>query len=294
MIRTVHSEYLKLRTTSTWWLFGIGIVVMTALALLTNALMAHVELQPVDNQVDQSVPVQDQAAFHQSEVDRYNEAHSAAGLARIAASLYTSGQFFGLLFVLLLGALIVTNEYFHQTATASFLTTARRSQVIMAKFVVGALVGTLYWAVSTAIDLVVGPIVLNGEHVDHQLGTTPVTQSILLNLAAYVLWAVLGVGLGTLIRNQIGAVVTGAVVYLLGQYLVRIVFQLIRHFLIDKDWVDTAQVVIPAVASSVMVTPGGQAIEHAPPQWVGAAVLIGYAVLLGTIGTMITRRRDIG
>jgi hypothetical protein len=30
-----------------------------------------------------------------------------------------------------------------------------------------------------------------------------------------------------------------------------------------------------------------------PPRWVGAAVLIGYALVAGTIGTLIMRRRDI-
>jgi hypothetical protein len=37
----------------------------------------------------------------------------------------------------------------------------------------------------------------------------------------------------------------------------------------------------------------GRAFEHAPPQWVGAVVLIGYGVVAGVIGTLITRRRDI-
>jgi hypothetical protein len=41
-----------------------------------------------------------------------------------------------------------------------------------------------------------------------------------------------------------------------------------------------------------MITPG-QAFEHAPPQWVGAAVLIGYAVVSGLVGISLTRRRDI-
>ena len=53
-----------------------------------------------------------------------------------AANIYTSGQFFGVLFVSLLGILLITNEYYHQTATTTFLTTPHRSRVVAAKLVI--------------------------------------------------------------------------------------------------------------------------------------------------------------
>ena len=52
-----------------------------------------------------------------------------------AANIFTSGQYFGGLFVLLLGILLITNEYYHQTATATFLTTPHRTKVIVAKLI---------------------------------------------------------------------------------------------------------------------------------------------------------------
>ncbi len=50
--------------------------------------------------------------------------------------------------------------------------------------------------------------------------------------------------------------------------------------------------IAPAVASLVMTTPG-QAFDHAPPQWAGLVIMIGYTLLFGTIGVQLTRRRDI-
>ena len=41
-------------------------------------------------------------------------------------------------------------------------------------------------------------------------------RAMLFNLAAYLLWAIFGFGLGTLIRSQIGSVVTGMIIYLIG------------------------------------------------------------------------------
>jgi ABC-2 type transport system permease protein len=289
MIRAIRSEFMKIRTTKTWWLMALGLVACTALAFAVNALNAHFELS---HQSQFGVPDDQKAAAAHAEQIRYAEAHTVAALAKTAANLYTSGQFFGVMLIMILGALVMTNEYFHQTATATFLATPHRTVVIMAKLVTAILLGAAAWAMTTVIDLAGGVIFLNSEHVATGIGRWDVAQSVLLNLAAFAVWAVLGIALGVLIRSQIASVVTGTVVYLIGYAAAQIVFGLVRGFLIKEDWVDTAKVVVPAVASQVMVTPG-RAFEHAPEQWVGAAVLIGYGLVAGVIGTLITRRRDI-
>ena len=48
-------------------------------------------------------------------------------LVKAAGSIFTSGQFFGLVLVMLLGILVITNEFQYQTATATFLTTPHRT-----------------------------------------------------------------------------------------------------------------------------------------------------------------------
>jgi ABC-type transport system involved in multi-copper enzyme maturation permease subunit len=293
MMKVVRSEILKLRTTNVWWLFGIGIIAMTALAFLFNAIGAHFQLHPQQPDFGTAnVSAEERAqAQTQYEQDLAN-ANSTATLLRVASTIYTSGQFFGVLFILILGALIVTNEFAHQTATATFLTTPHRTKVIVGKLFGGVIMAAFFWLITTVLDVIAGAIFLSTQDRSNALGEWSVQRSILLNLAAYACWAVLGIGLGVLIRSQIGAVVTGAVLYLIGTIAGQIVFQLIRSFLIKKDWVITTEVILPAVASQVMTTVG-QAFDHAPPQWVGAVVLIGYGILFGVIGTLITRKRDI-
>jgi hypothetical protein len=75
-----------------------------------------------------------------------------------------------------------------------------------------------------------------------------------------------------------------------------IVFGLIRNYLIQDDAVFNFVVLVPGVASMVMVSaeplqfgPGADG----PAWWVGALVLVGYGVLAGFIGTLIMRKRDI-
>jgi ABC-type transport system involved in multi-copper enzyme maturation permease subunit len=274
----VRSELLKLRTTSTWWLFGLGALLMLVLAFVFNALNAHFILTNANNVPQGMSP--DQAAQFQARADVVFQ----------AANLYTSGQFFGLLFVMLLGIVVVTNEFHHQTATTTFLTTPRRTAVVIAKLVTAALVGGGFWLVTTALTIPATMIFLSGEGVANHFGDRAVTRAILLNLLAYTLWGIFGVGFGVLIRSQIGATVTAVVLYLVGTTAAGIIFALLQQWL-KIDWITKLQVIVPSIASSLMIS--GTALPGNPPQWVGAAVLIGYAVVTGTIGTLIIRTRDI-
>jgi ABC-2 type transport system permease protein len=222
---------------------------------------------------------------------RAAESATGAGRAAIAADMMTSGQTLGVLLAMLLGVLVSTSEYAHRTAPATFLTYPRRGVVIAAKLVAASLVAVLFWAVSTILDLVVTPIYLSNQHIETSLaGWTPV-RSVLLNLLGYAMWAVFGVGLGSLFRGQVAAVVTGMAGYLGGAASVFVVVNLI-HLAYHHTWVLAAPVIAPAVASLVMITPG-RAFDHAPPQWAGLLVMIGYVVVFGTIGVLRTRLRDV-
>lgn len=279
----MRAELMKIRTTKLWWLFLIGVMVVTAWALLRNGVGHHYELYPPLDQF----PAQERA----DAAARAAQAGTSAGHAAITADMLTSGQFFGVLLAMLLGVLIVTNEYAHQTATATFLTNPHRGAVITAKFLAAVAVGVLFWAVSTALNLVVTPFYVHSQHFSVALTDWVPLRSTLLNLLAYAMWAIFGVGLGSLFRSQISAVIVGMAAYLGGAAAVLVVFNLI-YLAYPHSWVLAAPVIAPAVASLVMITPG-RAFDHAPPQWAGLLIMVGYAVLLGTVGVLRTRRRDI-
>jgi ABC-2 type transport system permease protein len=292
VISVVRGELLKIRTTNTWWLYGIGIVAMTAITFFFNAVGTHFTLHPDVQPPPADLPAADREQIEQDNAQQLAEAQLTSTLIKAAANLYTSGQFFGAMLIMLLGAIIVTNEFAHQTATATFLTTPHRTTVIVAKLIAGVALAAFFWLITTVLDLIAGAIFLSTQDRSNSLGNWEVQRTILLNLAAYAAWAALGVGLGVLLRSQIGAVATGTALYLVGTLLASIVFGLVHAYLIKENWVLTAQVILPAIASTVMVTVG-RAFDHAPAQWVGAVVLIGYGVVFGVVGTLITRKRDI-
>src|SRR5262249_7972993 len=142
------------------------------------------------------------------------QAATAAGHAAIAADMLTSGQFPGVLLAMLVGVLMVTSEYAHQTPPAPFLTNPNRGAAVRAKFAAAAVVGVAFWGLSTVLDFFVTPFYLSSQHIHMSLAEWVPVRSVLLNLLAYGMWAVFGVGLGSLFRGQVAAVVAA-----LGGYL---------------------------------------------------------------------------
>jgi len=283
MFRLIRAEVLKIRTTSTWWLFLAAIVVITAWGLLTTGVSHHQALQPHLAGLGPAARAQAVASA--------TAAHTPASLTGTAASMLTAGQVLGVLFAMVLGLLVMTNEFSHQTAAATFLTTPRRTAVIVAKLVAAASFGAACWLVSTVIDAAVTPVYLQTQGLHVSLTEWPVARSVLLGLLAYVLWAAFGLGLGTIIRSQLGGIAAGLAIYVLGFAVTEGIFHLL-YDVYRHGWVLGAPVLAPAVASLVMTTPG-QAFAHAPPQWAGLLVMIGYVAALTSTGVVVNRRRDV-
>jgi ABC-type transport system involved in multi-copper enzyme maturation permease subunit len=304
-LRLVRGELLKVRTTNVWWIFAICAFAATALALAFNALTAHFEIHDALNPPDfasQYPPGQHPSAAElDQQMAQWRASHVLSTiLVRHAASIFTSGQFFGLLILMLFGALLVTGEYHNQTATTTFLGEPRRSRVIGAKVATAIVVAAVVWVVTTLIDLVTGAIFFGAEGQTNSIGVWDVQRSILMNLPAYALWALLGMGLGALIRNQVASTLVGAGLYLIGGQIAQLVFVLVYHYVLTKAWVLQSMVGLPSVASSVMISPErvslsglGDGAIFLPQWWVGGLVLLAYGIVATGIGTLLIRRRDI-
>jgi ABC-type transport system involved in multi-copper enzyme maturation permease subunit len=274
MTALVRSELRKLRTTQVWWIFGLTVLILTLLAVAVGMAEANFRLTEPGGAGPGGAPL--------SRADLYDE---------VVAGIYTSGQFFGLMFSLLLGTLLMTNEHQHQTASSTFLATPDRTRVVFAKLITAVLIGVLFWGITTVVDLIAGGIFLSTTDAGVRLTEPAVLQAIGLNLLAYVLWAILGIGLGTVIRSQIAAVILAIALYVLTGVVAQGILAALAYFL-DMRWLMQLGVLLPATASDLMVT-GSTQLEDMPPRWVGAFVLVCYGVLAGIAGTVITRRRDI-
>lgn len=275
-MRLLRAELLKIFTTNLWWIFALITLPLWGLTLFINYVQSQFYLDP-------------SVAGGQLSPEEQAQIAAAGQPVAIASNLYTNGQFLSLMIVLVLGIVIVTSEFFHQTVTATFLTTPHRTAVILAKLVAGALLGLLFWLGTTVLNLAAGSLILGSFDLGNQLGESAVWEAIGLNALAYLLWAILGVGLGVLIRSQIGATVTGIVLYVAGFIGALIVIETLSNRF--GDWINDVAVLVPSLASQLMVT--GTDIPGNPPRWSGAAVLIGYALVTSAVGTLVLRRRDV-
>jgi ABC-2 type transport system permease protein len=269
----IRSEVRKLSTTNTWWIFGLSVIGTTGLALVRNLAIAYYYLKG-------SPPAGD---------PEYALQHN---VVTQAANVFTSGQFLGGLFVMLLAILMITNEYHHQTVTTTFLTTPHRTTVILGKFVTAMVASVFFWVITEVLSLISGSIFFSAWGLDTHLGSWTVWQAILLNLMVFALWAVFGVGIGVLIRSQLGATITATILYVVGSAAISLIAELVHALWIKHDWVLTAQVIVPSVAAEIAVSPN-KTFPQSPPEWVGVVVLIAYGLVMGAIGTMIMRRRDV-
>jgi ABC-2 type transport system permease protein len=273
----VKAELFKIRSTSTWWILGLITLGLWVLTLLINwaGSSINADVDPADQGLDPEQAEQVRVA---------NQA------VNVASNLYTSGQFFGVLMVMLLAAIVVTNEFFHQTATTTFLVTPRRESVVIAKLISSTLLGVSFWLITTLLNLLFVPFILSSLDVGSQLGEPAIWRAIGLNGLAYALWAILGVGAGVLIRSQIGATIALSTTYVIGYFGATTIFFLLTPRI--GDWFGKLQVLVPPLASQLMVS--GTELPGNPPRWVGAVVLVGYAVVAGGLGTWLMKRRDIG
>ena len=110
-----------------------------------------------------------------------------------------------------------------------------------------------------------------------------------MGLLAYVLWALFGVGLGAVLRNQVVAAVAAIAIYAGGFAVVELAVHLLNSAY-HGSWLLGLAVLAPAQASNVMIA-SGRAFQGAPPWWVGALVLAGYAVVLAGAGVAVIRGR---
>jgi ABC-type transport system involved in multi-copper enzyme maturation permease subunit len=183
-----------------------------------------------------------------------------------------------ILFVVL-GIIGTTQEYRHRTATPTFLASPHRGRVIVAKLIAYALATIPMGLLVVAADVLVVSVYAGAK------GAAPSLSGDNLRVlggawAALVIYTVIGVGVGALLRNQVGAIV-GVLVYLF-----------VVEGIISS---------IPATQGAYKWLPGGalEALTATFNQtdllsaWQGGAVLLGYGLVAAVLGTLLAVRRDV-
>jgi hypothetical protein len=277
--RLVRAELLKLRTAPTTW------ILLLVSALVCIGFTA----------LDLFVALDRETTF--GSVTWYRDLLGASGS-------------FDQLMVVVVGILCVTGEFRHGTVTGTFLAVPRRGDMVIAKLVAVLVTAAVFCVVSFAASVVFDLALFPAKHVTAVsftqgsaggLVTTVLhpTASALLGqvgavlpglFLATLLFGVLGVGVGALLRNQVMSVVVSIVALFVVQGIIGAAFPGTYKWLPEG---------VSAAVANVTARSGGRgphAVVTSIPLfswWVGGLLLLGYGVVLATLGAFTTLRRDI-
>ena len=253
MINTVRSEWTKLFTTRTWIGLLLGACVMAGgfAALFTGLAGQEQNGQP-------GIP--------------------AVGTSQYETLIFSVPANTSVL-LLILGIIGMTQEYRHRTATPTFLTEPRRGRVIVAKLIAYALVAVPFALVIVAVDVLVVTVYAGARGAAPSLDADNL-QTLGASGLVLVVFAVIGVGVGALLRNQVAAIVA-SLVYL---YVIEPIVSGIGVLQGAYKW-------LPGGAVQA-ITSDFQAPDLLQP-WQGALLLLGYGLVAALLGTLLAVRRDV-
>ncbi len=208
----------------------------------------------------------------------------------LARQVFTGGIGVGYLLTLAIGVMTIGSEYRHKTITSTFLSTPKRVTVMMAKVVSLLIVGAMYGVISLLGAVSVGGAVLSSRG-HSPFADAGIWRTVALALLVLGLWALIGLGAGILIPNQVAALLIAIGAAWIVEPILGAVIGL-------TDWGRTITPYLPSQATSAMLSTSGGGFDGGQSTtqlawWGGALVLAAYAALMAGIGSWLTVRRDI-
>ncbi|MGH3115958.1 MAG: ABC transporter permease [Nocardioidaceae bacterium] len=183
--------------------------------------------------------------------------------------------------VAVLGATAITTEFRHRTATATFLATPHRGQVVIAKLATCTIAGVAYGLACIATVTAIVLPWLGAKGIDVSLTSNGIPRTLAGVVVAYAIFAVIGVAVGALVRDQVAAVV-GLLIYLF------VVEPIVTNIPAFETWTPF----LPGPAGSALTQISLTTQQFLDP-WQGGLVLVGYATTLAVAGTFLAIRDDV-
>ena len=183
----------------------------------------------------------------------------------------------GALVALLLGVLVVTSEFRHQTVGTTLLQTPNRIQLVVAKSAASSLVGLALGIAALLVVLGIGTV---SGALRPELLNSDIAVRVLGLVVTYPLYALLGTAVGALLNRHPSLAVILPIMWMVGAE-------------------DLAMSALPRPANTWSIEGVTGALQHAGnvpyvlPVWLGGAALLSYALLLLAGGAFQLNRTDI-
>jgi ABC-2 type transport system permease protein len=200
--------------------------------------------------------------------------------SRELSILMEGGVVLGSTFAALAGAMSITSEIRYGTIRPTFLGIPQRGQVIAAKAITSIAAGLLTGLVAATLAVAVGAIAITARGDSMQLSGADYARLIAGGAGAAALLAGIGLGVGAVVRNQVGAII-GLFIWL----------EIVENVIGDSA-PKVARYLPGDLARGIA---GQQAGTQQPlPLAISLLLLIVYAAVAAAIGWRAITHRDLG
>jgi len=205
------------------------------------------------------------------------DADGSKGFIATAADQQSLMAFAGNAFIIagLFGAIAVAREYGHGTVIPTFLAWPRRHEAVLAQFFAMFLAGGVLGFVGAALTIVAVAVSLPTTDHGFLVAAADVTRVLAASTFAGAAGAVLGGGIGALLRNTGGAVAAAALILLV---VPPVVAQLVTD---SASW-------IPSTLGNVL---SGSADDVSA--LAALAAIFAWAAIPAIVGLVSVQRRDV-
>jgi ABC-2 type transport system permease protein len=243
VIPQIKAELLKIRSTRTTIGIVLGMIAIVLLFSILSGLLTHA-----------------------SDLSSREDQRGQLGVGSLAG-----------VFAALAGIMLITSEYRHGTIRPTFLFTPRRSRVLLAKFTAGLVGGLLFGIIGEGLGFGIGYICLSARGIPFALDSGNVTLLLLGTLAGSALWGGIGVGVGAIVRSQVGGII-GLLVW--GFVIENLIFA----------FVPSVGRFAPVHAQNGLM---GLTDAHTLHAAAGGVVLVAWTAVLAAAGIALAARRDV-
>ena len=243
MIRLIRAELVKLSTTRLFLWLGLLIVALSGFVTTITVLSTD-----------------------KSSLATLDQQRSLVQFAAVGAII-----------ALIVGIVQSSGEYAHGTIAHTFLVSPVRPRVMAAKLIAGAIVGVLVAGFAELVTWAIAAAWISGKSVPFLLDSRPILDTYLGILGAGALAAVLGVGLGAVLRRQTAAIVIALVWLLVGEPVLSIA---------------GVQEYAPGHAIAAVAVAGERSSELLG-LWPGLLVALVYGIVFAAAGAVAMERTDV-
>jgi ABC-type transport system involved in multi-copper enzyme maturation permease subunit len=242
-VNALRAELLKAVTTRLLLWLGLGLLGFIALVVSTH------------------IGTSDRLSLATESTQR--SAFDAAGLAAVTAVLF--------------GAFLITTEYNHGTINQSFLAVPARERLVAAKVAAALVVGAALALLADLATLVLAEIWYAGRGETLHVGGGTAAP-LLGTIGASVVAAVVGLGVGALLRRQTGSIVLILLWLLIGENIIALIPGAARY--------------APGHAIAAIVAAHADANHDRLAVWAAVATGVVYGAVLVVLGALAVTGSD--